>query len=202
MLACSRRQALLDLIGPFQLGSGRKPRESDICTLNILLEHLALENPTPVLSTAFQQVAGLWKCVFTTSRFVLDLDRIPGLRLSGVYQVVSIDPNLNSGHYFNIAELARGEKVKCVCGEFASIRPSQFDRVSMDVEYRLFYCALRMRSEYEGHRTLAAELQCDRLRGSVRFPFRRCGFQSIVYLDDELRVVRGNEGGVFVLLRQ
>jgi PAP fibrillin len=201
MLVNSSSQVLLDFVHPFRPGSGRFPQQSDLRTINTLIENLAVENPTPVLRTAFQQVAGLWQCVFT-SRFVLDLGRIPGLKLSGVYQSVIIDPNLNTGHYFNIAELVRGEKVKGVCGEFASICPSQFDPVRIDVQYHWFYFAFRIMARYEGYQTVAVELQRNRLARQVRLPFHRSGWQSIIYLDDRLRVLRGNHGGVFVLAKQ
>jgi hypothetical protein len=202
MLVSTYKQELLAFVSTFRLGSGRNPHEDDMRTLNVLLENLAIENPTPLLSDAFQKVAGFWKCVFTTSRFVLDLDKLPGVRLSGVYQCVAADPQLCSGHYYNVAELSRGAKVRVVCGEFAAIRPSQVDPVRMDVDYEWFYFAMRIISAYEGPRKIAVDLENDCLCRRMRFPFHRCGWQSILYLDDELRVVRGNEGGIFVLVRQ
>jgi hypothetical protein len=200
MLVSSHKQALLEFVSAFRLGSGRTPQESDLRTIDALLDRLAIENPTPVLRNAFQQVAGFWECVFTTSRFVLDLDKLPGLKLSGVYQFVAIDPDLHGGHYFNIAELSRGGKVKGVCGEFAAIRTSPIDTVRMDVDYQWIYFA--MISRYEGPRAIAVALESNRLRRRMRMRFRRSGWQSILYLDDQLRVVRGNGGGIFVLARQ
>jgi len=202
MLVSTYKQELLAFVRPFRLRSGRNPHERDMRRLNVLLEHLAIENPTPSLRNAFQKVAGFWECVFTTSRFVLDLDKLPGVTLSGVYQCVAADPKLCTGHYYNIAELSRGAKVRVVCGEFAAIRPSQVDPVRMDVDYEWIYFAMRILSAYEGPRKIAVDLENDRLRRRVRFPFHRSGWQSILYLDDELRVVRGSQDGLFVLVRQ
>jgi hypothetical protein len=202
MLVSSHKQAVLEFVDSFRLGSRRSPRESDLRALDALIERLAADSPTPAFRNLFQQIPGFWECVFTTSRFVLDLDKLPGLTLSGVYQSVAIDADLRSGHYFNIAELTRGGKVKSVCGEFAAIRPSQVDPVRIDVEYQWIYFAMRMILEYEGPRAVAAGLESNRLRRRMRIPFHRSGWQSILYLDDELRVVRGNQGGLFVLVRQ
>jgi hypothetical protein len=202
MVVSSRKQALLDFVAPFRLGAGRQLNESARRTLDGLLDDLSVENPTPVLRNGFQHLGGLWQCVFTTSRFVLDLDKTPGLKLSGAWQSVTIDAHRNAGHYFNIAELARGKKVKSVCGEFALIRPSLIEPVRIDVQYHWFYFAFRMMSQYEGHRAVADELERNRLRGRRRVPFHRSGWQSVVYLDGQLRVLRGNHGGVFVLTRQ
>jgi len=127
---------------------------------------------------------------------------LPGVKLSGVYQSVAIDADLRVGHYFNIAELTRGAKVKSVCGEFAAIRPSQVDPGRIDVEYEWIYFAMRLISDYEGPRAVAVGLESNRLRHRMRIPFHRSGSQSILYLDDELRVVRGNQGGLFVLVKQ
>jgi hypothetical protein len=202
MLVSSHKQAVLEFVDSFRLGSGRSPRESDMRALDALIERLATESPAPALRNLFQQIAGFWECVFTTSRFVLDLDKLPGLTLSGVYQSVGIDADFRGGRYFNIAELTRGGKVKGVCGECAAIRPSHVDPGRIDVEYQWFYFAIRMISEYEGPRAVAAALESNRLRHRMRIPFHRYGWQSTLYLDDELRVVRGNQGGLFVLVRQ
>jgi hypothetical protein len=201
MLVSSPKQAVLEFVDSFRLGSGRSPHESDMRALDDLIERLTTESPAPALGKVFQQIAGFWECVFTSSRFVLDLDKLPGLTLSGVYQSVAIDDEL-SGHYFNIAELTRGGKVKSVCGEVADIRPSPVGPGRIDVEYQWFYFAMRIISEYEGPRAIAAALESNRLRRRMRIPFHRSGWQSILYLDNELRVVRGNQGGLFVLVRQ
>jgi hypothetical protein len=202
MLVTSPKQAVLEFVDPFRLGSRRRPHESDLRALDALIGRLATDNPTPGFWNVFQKTAGFWECVFTTSRFVLDLDKLPGLKLSGVYQSVAIDADLRGGHYFNIAELTRGGKVKGVCGEFAAIRPSQVDPGRIDVEYEWIYFAMRLISDYEGPRAVAVGLESNRLRHRMRIPFHRSGSQSILYLDDELRVVRGNQGGLFVLVKQ
>lgn len=197
----AQAQELLDYVRPFRIGSGRLPQHRELKTIESLLGSLEKQNPTALLETAFERVAGTWQCVFTTSSFVLGLDSFPLLRTSAVYQHVVVHPGRKTGHYFNIAELSRGNSVKCVCGEHAGIRPSPSDPTRIDVGYEWFYFGWRLRSPYEGHAMLGDELETGRFPKHVRLPFHACGWQAIVYLDDEIRVVEGSKGGLFVLVK-
>src|SRR5215472_13319348 len=117
----SKTGELLECVRSFRLGSGRLPSGAELRKIESLAWELENENPTPKLKDAFDRLAGMWECIFTTSRFVLGLDRIPFVRVSAAYQRVIVDADGRTGHYFNIAELSRGGGVKCVCGEYASI---------------------------------------------------------------------------------
>jgi hypothetical protein len=196
----SKGQELLDYMRPFRIGSGRLPQSGELKSLRSLVSDLERRNPTPMLGSAFERVAGTWECVFTTSRFVLGLDNLPFLRMSAVYQQVVVHPGQKTGHYFNIAELSRGNAVRCVCGEYASIRPSEAHRTRLEVQYEWFYFGWRIRP-YEGHRMVAEQLEAGRLPNYVRLPFHACGWQSTLYLDDDLRIVEGSKCGLFVLVK-
>ena len=202
MPVLSRAQELLQYAQPFRIGSGRLPGASELKVIDSLIGNLEERNPTPVLKNAFERLTGMWECVFTSSRFVLDLDYIPFVSTSAVYQQVIVHRDAKTGHYFNIAELSHGDSVKCVCGECASIRPSESHAVRLNVQYEWFYFGWRLMSAYEGHQRVADELGADGLAKSFRLPFRGCGWQSTVYLDDHLRIVRGNKGGIFVLVKR
>jgi hypothetical protein len=169
---------LLDFIEPFEFGSGRAPTSQEMTRVDALVRALQPANPNPVLAQSFAMLEGMWRCRFTSSPYVSGLDRVPMLELSGVYQSVHLGLEPGSGHYFNIGELSRRGSVKLVCGERARIN------VSGAVKNQL-----------------AGRLESDRSASSVRLPFRKPGWQSILYLDPQLRVVCGNEGGLFVLTR-
>jgi hypothetical protein len=194
-------QELIDYVRLFRIGSGRVPGHVELKAIESLVDGLKKRNPTPVLETDFGRMAGTWECVFTTSRFVLDLDKFPFVHTSAVYQQVIVHPGKQTGHYFNVAELARGNAVKCICGECASIRPSDSHPTRMDVRYQWFYFGWRLRVAYEGHERLADELETGRLPKHIRLPFHAGGWQEILYLDDSLRIVRGSKSGLFVLVK-
>jgi hypothetical protein len=202
MIVESKTEELLACVRPFRFGSGRLPSTAELGKIELLAGELAKENPTPKLEAALDRLAGMWECIFTSSRFVLGLNRIPFVRTSAVYQQVVIEPGGTAGHYFNIAELSRGGAVKCICGEYATIRPSQFPEARLDVQNELFYFELRVSSAYEGHVAFADGLESGRNRGHLRLPFHQRGWQSTLYLSDGLRVVRGNHGGIFVMVKR
>lgn len=198
----SKADELLDCVRPFRIGSGRVPAAAELKVIEGLAGALKNENPSPVLGEAFDGLTGMWECIFTSSRFVMGLDSIPFVQTSAVYQRVVIDPDGRAGHYFNIAELSRGGAVKGVCGEFANVRPSKSHTDRLEVQYEWFYFGLRLFSRYEGHAAVVNELEARRLRGHIRLPFHACGWQTMLYLDDRLRVVEGNKEGLFVLVKR
>jgi hypothetical protein len=169
--------------------------------LEALVSALEEENPTPDLRVGFDRVQGTWRCIFTNSRFVLDLDRLLLVRLSAVYQKVFVHHDTTKGHYFNIAELSRGDRVRSACGEYASIQPSDTVPNRIEVHYQWFYLAIRVWSEYEGQPNLSNRLESGTVRKCIRVPFRKAGWQSTLYLDDDMRIVRGSEGGLFILVK-
>src|SRR5215471_18321512 len=178
----SRTEELVAYLQPFRLGSGRMPGVPELRRIESLAVELEHENPTPNLKDASDRLAGMWECIFTSSRYVLGLDRIPFVHVSAAYQRIIIDPGGKTGHYFNVAELSRGRAVKCVCGEYASICPSEFDAFRLDVQYEWFYFGLRVSSAYEGHAALVEDLEAGDHRGYLRLPFHGRGWQSTVCL--------------------
>jgi hypothetical protein len=196
----SGKSELLAYIQPFCVGTRHQPGIQEMKRVEALVDALQKENPTPDLRIGFSRVQGTWRCVFTTSRYVLGLDRLHLVRLSAVYQSVFVYPDGITGHYFNIAELSRGARVRAACGEYANVQLSDAVPGRLEVQYQWFYFAIRAWSRYEGHRTLSDHLETGAVRTCVRLPFHKVGWQSILYLDDDLRIVRGSEGGLFVLV--
>lgn len=201
MTVSSRKSELLACIEPFHAGSGCQPHAVEMKRLLALIHDLEEQNP-PNLEAGFSRIAGMWKCIFTTSRFVLGLDRIPAVQRSAIYQKVIVHADGKTGHYFNIAELSRGGMVRGACGEYASIQLSGAEPGRVDVQYHWFYFAFRVLSRYEGHESLSDGLETGHAPRLIRLPFHKAGWQSIAYLDDDLRIVRGSEGGLFVLVNE
>jgi hypothetical protein len=198
----SKRNELLDYIEPFQVGAGRLPDSTGLAHLQTLIENLTAESPAPDIGSAFPQLAGLWRCLFTNSRFVLGLNRLRVAQLSAVYQYIVIDVGTGKGHYFNIAEMSRNKKVRAACGEYAMIQPSGLDPDRLEVQYQWFYAAVRIWSSYEGARCLASRLENGHVPRKIRVAFHKAGWQRHGYMDEDLRIVYGSEGGIFVLVRE
>lgn len=197
----SMKQQLLDFVTPFSFGSERTLTHYDRNMLDELVRALVQQAPELDLTESFSLLEGTWTCVYTNSRYVLGLNKMPFVNLSGVYQKVYIEHD-NAGHYFNIGELSHSSSVRLACGEYAYIHASPTEPGRIDVQYRYFYFAMRLLSTYEGHENLASGLEVNRLRRSFRLPFNKSGWQTVVYLDNDMRIVYGNEGGVFILTKQ
>lgn len=196
------KKELLDSVKPYAFGSGRYPTPAELMDLERLIRELEWENPQPDLKESFGYLEGMWQCLFTSSRYVLDLNKIPVVNLSAVYQRVYLNHAKSEGHYINIAELSRGPVVKMACGEYAAIKPPASASTQVEVQYNYFYFAIRLLSAYEGRASLVAELENNHLPNSVRLRFHKSGWQSTIYLDDDLRIVYGNNGGLFVLVKE
>ena len=202
MSISSRKSDLLAYIEPFHVDTGRQPDSRGMEHLQTLIRNLEQENPAPDMAAAFPQLAGLWRCLFTSSRFVLGLNQLRVAQLSAVYQYVVIHASGKGGHYFNIGEMSRESRVCGALGEYAVIRPSEAEPGRVEVQYQWFYAAVRVWSSYEGAQRLAARLETGRIPRKIRVPFHKAGWQRNAYLDDELRIVFGSEGGIFVLVRE
>jgi hypothetical protein len=128
--------------------------------------------------------------------FVLGLDRLRVVRLSAAYQDVFIHADGASGHYFNVAEMSAGAwsaphtvnmqvfsyRTLCLvdwtCSAVGSI--SWFERGGHTKATRSYPTVLKL--------------------AAFRLSFHKEGWQSILYPDDDLRIVRANEGGLFILM--
>jgi hypothetical protein len=197
-----RIRELLSYIEPFHIGAPRRPDSRGMDHLQTLIRNVTEENPVPDIALAFPQLAGLWRCLFTSSRFVLGLNRMRVVQLSAVYQYVVINGDGKSGHYLNIGEMSRKGRVRGACGEYAAIQPSCMEPGRLDVQYHWFYAAFRIWSGYEGAQCLADRLEAGRVPRPLRVPFHKAGWQMHAYLDDALRIVFGSEEGIFILVRE
>jgi len=198
----SSKSELLSHLEAFHISTKRQPCSKEMERIQRLIRNLTETSPAPDLHKGLPCLAGLWKCIFTSSRFVLGLNRLRVAQLSDVYQYVAVETNGQSGHYFNIGEMSRGGKVRGACGEYALIRASSTERGQLHVEYKWFYTAFRVWLKYEGASRLAGSLEAGRVAWQIRLPFNKTGWQQTAYLDEDLRVVFGSEGGIFILIRE
>jgi hypothetical protein len=180
-MVVSAKSELLECIEPFSIRTGRRPGAAELERIERLIRELENESATPA---NLARIAGTWDCLFTTSRFVLGLNKLPLLALSAVHQIIEINQDGLAGYYLNIAELSRVNEVRLTCGEYAAITLSPSDPQMLDVHYQWFYVAMRALPSRQ-----------------IRVPFHKSGWQRHIYMDNELRIVRGNEGGLFILER-
>lgn len=155
-------------------------------------------NPTPDPLAQPDLLAGDWRLVYTTSNSLLNLDRLPGASLGAIYQ--SIRPQ--EQQIYNLAELNSWPYLHGLVAVVAKYQPLNQRRVQVSFERSIIGWQGLM--DYHGPAPWI-----DRLHGGPKFPAldlaiknpRTDSWLEVTYLDRSLRIGRGNQGNVFVLVK-
>jgi hypothetical protein len=163
------------------------------------IAHLEDRNPTPNPLSATDQLAGNWRLLYTTSQELLNIDRLPFYQLGDIYQCICLPEQ----RIYNIAEVAGIPWLEGLVSVSARFEPVSTQRVEVTFE----------RGVLGAQRILAYQNPTDfinHLAAQARLPFwqgidfrinsdRPPGWLEVTYLDEDLRIGRGNQGSVFVL---
>ncbi|MEA5420118.1 PAP/fibrillin family protein [Spirulina sp. CCNP1310] len=177
---------------------GLLAQELDRVMILEAITQLEDQNPTPRPTEAPHLLAGNWRLLYTTSRELLGIDRIPLFQLGEIYQCIRTE---NQAVY-NIAEIVGLpwlEGLVCVMAEFdvASERrlTVKFQRSIIGLQRLLGYQSPNQMIEKlaEGQKFLPIDFKIENREQE--------GWIDLTYLDETLRINRGNEGSVFVLTK-
>jgi hypothetical protein len=155
-------------------------------------------NPTPNPIEAMDLLDGDWRLLYTTSQGLLGFERIPLLRLGQIYQCLRVP----EARVYNIAELVGIPFLEGVISVEARFVPATQRRVNVFFERSVIglqrivgYTDVQgwINQLEAGAKVAAIDLSLD--------PNRPPGWLEITYLDQDLRIGRGNEGNVFVLTK-
>ena len=154
--------------------------------------------PTPRPLEVGDKLQGNWRLLYTSSQELLGIDRFPLLSLGQVYQYISIADAM----IYNVAEVSGLPYLEGLVSVVARFEAVSERRVDVRFE-RLILGAQRL----IGYRT--CEDYIEQIRAGQQFTAldvrlnaqNQQGWLEITYLDDDLRIGRGNEGNVFVLTR-
>lgn len=179
---------------------GLQATEGDRAAVLAAVARLEDRNPNPRPLEAPEKLAGHWRLAFTTSAELLGIERPPFTVLGQVYQSICVA----SGKLYNLAEVNNplpglaGFVAVAARFEAASERRAtvKFERVALGLQ------------SLAGYRRDPAEFvdrwetgETPRALGFDLNPDRQQGWLDVTYLDDDLRVGRGNGGSTFVLVR-
>ncbi len=154
-------------------------------------------NPTPQPLES-PLLMGDWRLLYTTSQGILGLDRIPLTDLGEVYQAIRGD------RVYNVAETRSLLGIEGVVAVAARYEVASEVRVQVTFERSI----LGLRSVM-GYRSATAfinalEMKAKFLAIDVPIPAREGsggGWLEVTYLDETLRISRGNQGSIFVLVK-
>ena len=163
---------------------------------------LESRNPHPrPLTTAIDLLAGDWQLLYTSSQSLLGIDRFPLVKLGTIYQCLR--PTTSS--IYNIAEVSSViPGLNGIVSIVANFTPTSEARVN--VQFNRSVIGLRQLIDYSTPDKLIAAIESGQKFTAIDLPITRKedrapAWLEITYIDESLRISRGNEGSVFVLTR-
>lgn len=173
--------------------------ETDKIAILSAVARLEDRNPTPRPVEATDLLEGNWRLLYTTSQELLNIDQFPLAQLGQIYQCV----RTSSARIYNIAELPGIPYLEGLVSVCARFEPVNERRVN--VKFERFIIGLQRLIGYQSPNNFIQQIES----GKKFFPSLDFGIENreqrgwldITYLDNDMRIGRGNEGSVFVLTK-
>jgi hypothetical protein len=209
MTSNTRKANLLNAIAP--VNRGLEMSENQRKAIFSAVAYLEELNPTPAPTAAPELLDGDWLLLFTTSQELLGIDRFPLYKLGNIYQCLRVA----EAKIFNVAEIKGlpllGGLVS-VCASFTIVSEKRvkvnFERLVAGSQTLLGYRDVHsfidtLRSPMSDSANPSNKQSSKKLL-AIDFQIKRedqKGWLETTYLDQDLRIGRGNEGNLFVLKR-
>jgi hypothetical protein len=153
-------------------------------------------NPTPRPVEAGNLLDGNWRLLYTTSKALLNLDRLPLCKLGQIYQCIRVETT----SVYNIAEIYGLPYLEGLVSIAAKFEPVSGRRVQVKFERSII--GLQRLIEYNSPGTFIQQIEEGRKFPAIDIAVnsdKQQGWLDITYIDNDLRIGRGNEGSVFIL---
>lgn len=160
----------------------------------------ALEAQAPIAKPleATEMLSGAWRLLYTTSDELLGINRFPLCALGQIYQCINAD----EAKIYNIAEVDGPPGLGGLVSVAATFKPSSDKRVNVNFNRAVF--GLQRFVNYQTPNQFIQQLETVRRFLAIDISITRReqkGWLEVTYLDDSLRIGRGNQGSVFVLTK-
>ncbi len=180
-------------------------------------------NPTPEPLSEPELLAGDWRLLYTTSQELLGIDKVPLAQLGDIYQCV----RPQSQRIYNIAEIRSLPYCEALVSVVAGFEPAP-DAISngsangsanssakaetlskrrVNVKFNRGVIGLQRALGYQSPEQYIKKLETTEkmsLLQGIDFAInsdRQQGWLEVTYLDEDLRIGRGNQGSIFVLTK-
>jgi len=171
--------------------------EQDKQAILIAIAQLEDRNPTPRPVEAYDLLDGNWRLLYTTSKSLLNIDALPLLKLGQIYQCI----RAKTASVYNIAEVYGLPYLEGLVSVAARFEPLSQHRIQVKFERSLF--GLQRLIGYQSPADFIQQIETGKKFAAIDINLNRDqqGWLDITYLDDNLRIGRGNEGSVYVLTK-
>lgn len=159
---------------------------------------LEVQNPTPQPLNERERLSGVWRLIYTTSQDLLGLARLPVVPAGPIYQCI----RGQELKLYNILELQGFPFLEGVICVAARLMPVSERRVQVNFERSIF--GLKGLMNYPSLDTLVSRLETQSPVAALSVPLnteRSAGWLETTYLDEDLRIGRGNNDSLFVLTK-
>jgi hypothetical protein len=172
--------------------------EQDKQAILVAIANLEDLNPTPRPVEAGDLLDGNWRLLYTTSKALLNLDRFPLCKLGEIYQCIRV----NTNSVYNIAEIYGLPLLEGLVSVAAKFEPVSGRRVQVKFERSIV--SFQRLIDYKSPDKYIQQIEAGQKLTAIDFSLNsneQQGWLDITYLDNDLRIGRGNEGSVFVLTK-
>ena len=163
------------------------------------IEQLEDHNPNPAPIKTPELLEGNWRLLYTTSKGILGLDRFPVFQLGQIYQCIRTE----EAKLYNIAEIVGVPFLEGIVSVAAIFEATSDKRVQ--VKFERYIGGLQRVLGYQSPNKLIKAIETGKKFFPLDFSIEsreQQGWLEITYIDDDLRIGRGNEGSVFVLAKE
>jgi PAP_fibrillin len=194
MTSITRKANLINAIAP--VNRGLQMTENQRKTIFSAVAYLEELNPNSSPNNTPELLDGNWLLLFTTSQELLGIDRFPLYKLGNIYQCLRVA----EGKIFNVAEikgLPMLSGVVSVCANFTVV-----DEKRVKVNFERLVAGSQSLIGYQDVNSFIDTLRSPKKLLAIDFQIKRedqKGWLETTYLDQDLRIGRGNEGNLFVL---
>ena len=193
----SKKAELLEAIA----GKNRGLLANEIDNVRVLsaIQQLEDTNPTQKPLEAKDLLQGDWRLLYTTSKGILGLDRFPLFKLGQIYQCIRV----SEAKVYNIAEIVGLPMLEGLVSVAATFEPVSERRINVMFERSII--GLQRFFSYNTPKKFIQQIESGKKFLPLDFKIDRGeqkGWLDITYLDEDMRIGRGNEGNVFVLTKE
>lgn len=190
----TRKANLINAIAP--VNRGLQLSENQRKAIFSAVAYLEELNPNSSPNDTPELLDGNWLLLFTTSQELLGIDRFPLYKLGNIYQCLRVA----EGKIFNVAEI-KGlpllSGIVSVCANFTVV-----DEKRVKVNFERLVAGSQNLIGYQNVDSFINTLRSPKKLFAIDFQIKRedqKGWLETTYLDQDLRIGRGNEGNLFVL---